>query len=86
MPRSSRPCTARRPTSPDIAGRDKANPTALLLAAAMMLDHVGRLDLAQRLRQAIHATLNLDRVRTGDLGGAAGTKDFTQALVARCRG
>jgi isocitrate dehydrogenase (NAD+) len=70
-------------SAPDIAGQDKANPTALLLAAAMMLDHVKLHDKATRLRQAIDATLNIDMVRTGDLGGTAGTKAFTQALVSR---
>jgi isocitrate dehydrogenase (NAD+) len=70
-------------SAPDIAGKGLANPTALLLAAAMMLDHVGRSDLATRLRQAIDGTLNVDRVRTGDLGGSAGTAEFTRALVAR---
>jgi isocitrate dehydrogenase (NAD+) len=72
-------------SAPDIAGQDKANPTALLLAAAMMLDHVQRVDLATRLRAAINATLNVDMVRTGDLGGTAGTKAFTTALVNRIK-
>jgi isocitrate dehydrogenase (NAD+) len=58
----------------------------LLLAAAMMLDHVRHTELATRLRQAISATLNVDQVRTGDLGGGAGTRAYTQALVARLRG
>ena len=70
-------------SAPDIAGQDKANPTALLLAAAMMLDHVRLPEMATRLRTAINATLNTDRVRTGDLGGTAGTKAFTAALVSR---
>ncbi|MEP6875127.1 MAG: isocitrate/isopropylmalate family dehydrogenase [Burkholderiales bacterium] len=70
-------------SAPDIAGQDKANPTALLLAAAMMLDHVKLTEMATRLRQAINATLNIDMVRTGDLGGSAGTKAFTSALVSR---
>jgi isocitrate dehydrogenase (NAD+) len=72
-------------SAPDIAGQGKANPVALMLAAAMMLEHVHRGDLAARLRQAIDATLNVDRVRTGDLGGSAGTEAFTRALVARIR-
>ena len=54
-----------------------------LLAAAMMLDHVGRADLGDRLRAAIDATLNTDQVRTGDLGGKATTREFTAALVKR---
>jgi isocitrate dehydrogenase (NAD+) len=70
-------------SAPDIAGKGLANPTALLLAAALMLDHVKLPALATRLRSAIDATLNLDRVRTGDLGGSASTAAFTQALVAR---
>jgi len=72
-------------SAPDIAGQDKANPTALLLAAAMMLDHVKLTEMATRLRQAIDATLNVDKVRTGDLGGSAGTKAFTAALLSRIR-
>src|SRR5450432_3623838 len=60
-------------SAPDIAGKGVANPTALLLAAAMMLDHVKLIDLAKRLRKAIDETLNVDNVRTGDLGGRAGT-------------
>ena len=70
-------------SAPDIAGKGVANPTALLLAAALMLDHVKLPDLATRLRVAIDATLNIDKVRTGDLGGTAGTAAFTQALVSR---
>jgi isocitrate dehydrogenase (NAD+) len=70
-------------SAPDIAGKGIANPTALLLAAAMMLDHVKLIDEAKRLRQAIHATLNIDKVRTGDLGGTASTAAFTKALVSR---
>jgi isocitrate dehydrogenase (NAD+) len=73
-------------SAPDIAGQGKANPIALMLAAAMMLDHVRRPDLAQRLRTGIDETLNADKVRTGDLGGTASTKSFTQALVARLKG
>jgi isocitrate dehydrogenase (NAD+) len=72
-------------SAPDIAGKGIANPVALMLAAAMMLDHVKLADKASRLRQAIDATLNIDGVRTGDLGGTANTKAFTEALVARIR-
>jgi isocitrate dehydrogenase (NAD+) len=70
-------------SAPDIAGKGIANPTALLLAAAMMLDHCRLPDLAARLRRAVSDTLNVDLVRTGDLGGTANTARFTQALVAR---
>ncbi len=70
-------------SAPDIAGKDMANPTALLLATAMMLDHCKLVESATRLRSAIDATLNIDKVRTGDLGGTASTTQFTKALVSR---
>ncbi|WP_348755998.1 isocitrate/isopropylmalate family dehydrogenase [uncultured Aquincola sp.] len=72
-------------SAPDIAGQGKANPVALMLAAAMMLDHVNRQDLATQLRTAIDQTLNVDQVRTGDLGGKASTPEFAQAVVARIK-
>lgn len=73
-------------SAPDIAGKGIANPIALMLAAAMMLDHVGRVDLGDRLRKAINDTLNVDAIRTGDLGGKAGTAEFAAAVVKRIRG
>jgi isocitrate dehydrogenase (NAD+) len=72
-------------SAPDIAGKGIANPIALMLAAAMMLDHVGLGDKAGQLRKAIDATLNIDNIRTGDLGGQAGTQEFTAALVKRIK-
>jgi len=50
-----------------------------------MLDHVGRVDLGNRLRRAINATLNEDKVRTGDLGGSATTLEFASAVVERIK-
>jgi isocitrate dehydrogenase (NAD+) len=70
-------------SAPDIAGKGVANPIALLLAAAMMLEHCHLPHMAARLRTAIDQTLNLDQVRTGDLGGRATTAQFTHALVKR---
>ena len=70
-------------TAPDIAGKGIANPGALLLAACMMLDHVDRRDLAQRIRKAIDGTLLEDKVRTGDLGGKASTAAYANAIVRR---
>ncbi len=70
-------------SAPDIAGRGVANPTALMLAAAMMLDHVGELDAARRLRRAIEATIVSEKVRTRDLGGRASTAEFARAVAAR---
>ena len=70
-------------SAPDIAGKGIANPTALLLAAGLMLEHVGRGDLARRLQTGIAQTLNEDMVRTGDLGGTASTEQFAQAVIRR---
>ena len=70
-------------SAPDIAGKGIANPMALLSAAAMMLDHIGRNDLGSILRQAIQDVLVEDGVRTRDLGGQATIQEVTQALLAR---
>ena len=70
-------------SAPDIAGKGIANPTAILLAAAMMLDHCQLTELAGRLRAGLHQTLSVDNIRTGDLGGRAGSREFTDALVQR---
>jgi isocitrate dehydrogenase (NAD+) len=73
-------------SAPDIAGKGIANPLALMLAAATMLDHVGRPELGSRLRDAIYTTLNTDKVRTRDLPeGSASTREFTEALIRRVR-
>jgi isocitrate dehydrogenase (NAD+) len=70
-------------SAPDIAGKGVANPLALLLAAAIMLDHVGRTDAATRVRDAMDKALRDDGVRTGDLGGKATTREMTQAIIRR---
>jgi isocitrate dehydrogenase (NAD+) len=70
-------------SAPDIAGKGVANPLAVLLAAALMLDHVGLAEQAARLRGAMDDALNRDKVRTHDLGGVAGTRDFAEAVIAR---
>ena len=72
-------------SAPDIAGKGIANPLALMLSAAMMLDHVGHQEKATRLRTAIDGVLLKDKVRTGDLKGKANTKQFTQAIVSRLK-
>jgi isocitrate dehydrogenase (NAD+) len=70
-------------SAPDIAGKGLANPSAQMLAAAMMLDHVGELDRAQRLRKAIEQVIVRDGVRTRDLGGSATTQEFGDAVARR---
>ena len=70
-------------SAPDIAGKKIANPTALILAAAMMVEHMGFVDKAQRIRSAIKATLLAKDQLTGDLGGSAHTAEFTDAVISR---
>jgi isocitrate dehydrogenase (NAD+) len=70
-------------SAPDIAGQGVANPTALLLAACMMLDHLGDLATANRVRAAVEGTLRDGGVRTRDVGGHASTDEFTDAVVRR---
>jgi isocitrate dehydrogenase (NAD+) len=68
-------------TAPDIAGKGIANPTGLMLSAAMLLDHVGQGEAAQRLRTGIRAALAQPETRTGDLGGKANTAQYTDAVI-----
>jgi len=70
-------------TAPDIAGQGKANPCALLLAAAQMLDHIGQPENAERLRKAIVATMEAKDSLTGDLGGTGTTMSLAQAIASR---
>jgi isocitrate dehydrogenase (NAD+) len=70
-------------SAPDIAGKGVANPSAQMLAAAMMLDHIGELDRAQRIREAIAVTMVRDGIRTRDLGGTASTAEFGSAVAKR---
>ena len=69
-------------TAPDIAGKGIANPTGLMLSAAMLLDHVEQRGAADRLRAGVFAALGDARTRTGDLGGQATTTQFTDAVIA----
>ena len=70
-------------SAPDIAGKGLANPLALLLAACLMLEHVGHFDSAARIRKAMLVSLNDDGVRTADLGGKASTSDFAKGIIRR---
>ncbi len=72
-------------TAPDIAGKGLANPTGLMLSAALLLDHVGQGEAAARLRRGIEGALARPQTRTGDLGGQAGTEAFTDAVIAAMR-
>ena len=72
-------------TAPDIAGKDRANPTALLMSAILMLRHLNYPELADRVQRALLATFEAG-IRTGDLGGSAGTGEFAKAVAERTRG
>jgi isocitrate dehydrogenase (NAD+) len=70
-------------SAPDIAGRNIANPMALLLSGAMMLDHLGEHDAAKRVRGAVRAVLAEGKKLTRDLGGTSGTTEIAEAIAAR---
>ena len=70
-------------SAPDIAGKGIANPCALLLGAAQMLDHLGQPEKAERLRAAIIATLEAKDSLTPDLGGEGTTMSFAKAIASR---
>jgi isocitrate dehydrogenase (NAD+) len=69
-------------SAPDIAGKQIANPTALLLSAILMLHHIDERTAADRIMQALGRVLTDGRVRTRDLGGAASTMEFAEAVAA----
>jgi isocitrate dehydrogenase (NAD+) len=68
-------------SAPDIAGKGVANPTALLLAAAMLCERIGQVDAGRRVREAVERVLGDGRVRTRDLGGDATTELFADAVL-----
>jgi isocitrate dehydrogenase (NAD+) len=70
-------------SAPDIAGKNVANPMALVLSAAMMLDHLGENEAAGRVRGAVRAVLAEGKKLTRDLGGSAGTTEIAEAIAAR---
>ena len=69
-------------SAPDIAGQDKANPTALLLSSIMMLRHMSLFEHADKIERAIFETIAAGE-RTGDLGGKLGTRAFTESIISR---
>lgn len=72
-------------SAPDIAGQGKANPTALMLSSVMMLIHLGEKDAAHKLHTAIESTYREGKHLTGDVGGGAGTEEFTDAVIRALR-
>ena len=67
-------------TAPDIAGKDLANPTALLLSACMLLRHINMGQHAQRVESAVLSTISTGKARTRDLGGMSTCSQFTNAI------
>jgi isocitrate dehydrogenase (NAD+) len=70
-------------SAPKYAGQDKANPTALILSGALMLRHLGHADTAERVETALREVIAEGRTVTYDLGGTAGTRAFTDAIIER---
>ena len=69
-------------TAPDIAGKGLANPTALLLSSILMLDHLGERSAANRIQAALERVYSEAKHTTKDVGGSAGTDEFTDAVIA----
>jgi isocitrate dehydrogenase (NAD+) len=73
-------------SAPDIAGQGKANPTALMLSAAMLLVHLGENAAAHKLQTAVETVYRAGKFLTGDVGGIASTEEFTDAVVKAIKG
>lgn len=69
-------------SAPDIAGKGIANPTALILSAVLMLRYLNEKQAADQIENAVRAVFTQGKVRTGDLGGKATTKQFVEAVLA----
>jgi isocitrate dehydrogenase (NAD+) len=72
-------------SAPDLAGRDSANPMALVLSAVMMLRHIGEAGAADRIEGALARVLREGRALTPDLGGTAGTRAMTEAIIEKLK-
>lgn len=73
-------------SAPDIAGQGKANPTALMLSSVMMLIHLGEAAAAHKLQTAVESIYREGKYLTGDVGGAASTEEFTDAVIRTIKG
>lgn len=72
-------------SAPDIAGKDLANPMSLILSALMLLRYIGENQAADRIDHALTAVLSEQKHVTRDLGGTAGTREMTQAIVDKLK-
>ncbi len=68
-------------SAPDIKGQNKANPTALLLSACMMLDYIEEKDSSLKIKNALYKVLEEGKVITQDLGGSASTTEFRDEII-----
>ena len=73
-------------TAPDIAGKGLANPTALLMSSILMLDHLGERSAARRVQSALEKVYREGKHLTKDVGGSAGTDEFTDAVITAMKG
>ena len=71
-------------SAPKYVGMNKVNPIAMILSAKMMLDHLGEVDMAKRLEDAVAAVIAEGKVRTYDMGGSSTTTEMAEAVAARC--
>jgi len=69
-------------SAPDIAGKGIANPLALILSGILMLEHIGQMKTADKIRQAVHRVTEKGKVLTPDLGGKASTMEMAEAIIA----
>jgi Isocitrate/isopropylmalate dehydrogenase len=72
---------AQHGSAPDIAGQDRANPASLIGSAAMLLEHLGAMSTATRIRYGLDTALAAPQTRTRDLGGPLGTQAFTDTVI-----
>jgi isocitrate dehydrogenase (NAD+) len=70
-------------SAPDIAGKGVANPLALIMSGVMMLNHVGEEEIGTKIKDAYNAVLGEGKTLTRDLGGAASTEQFADAIIRK---
>ncbi|HRK30719.1 MAG TPA: isocitrate/isopropylmalate dehydrogenase family protein [Tepidisphaeraceae bacterium] len=72
-------------SAPDIAGQNKANPLAMIISGVMMLNHIGETAIGEKIKAAYNAVIAEAKTTTRDLGGTAGTREFTDAIIAKLK-
>ena len=69
-------------SAPDIAGQNKANPTAMLMSALEMLNFIGEQEVSTRIKKALFDALS-NNIKTADIGGSFGCKEFADAIIEK---